>query len=392
MKIAYPENVKKIAQILASAGHRAYAVGGCVRDSVMGKVPNDWDMTTSARPDEMLSVFDAAGIRTIPTGLKHGTVTVLLDGEQYECTSFRIDGEYSDSRHPDKVTFTSDVRDDLRRRDFTVNAMAGDPICDGDDGAIIDLFGGKKDIENKLIRCVGDANLRFREDALRILRAIRFATVLDFDIEESTKAAARELCHTLDNVSIERKITELRKMLLSPFADRGVDLLFDIGAQKYIHPDAKSPCVPLSSLPEDFCCRLAALFGTDGAPALGSLKLSRLEEKNIKSFCSNELYRSENTPANARYLLSVLGDCAEGAALLRGNVSLAQTIRKEREKSPCVTVADLALDGNDLILKGIPPREVGRAMQAMLDRVIQAPELNERNKLFEIISEIYKKT
>jgi tRNA nucleotidyltransferase (CCA-adding enzyme) len=210
MPIIYPVNVKAIASILKNAGFSCYAVGGCVRDSIMGRKPNDWDVATSARPEEMLSVFNAAGVRTIPTGLKHGTVTLLIDGETYECTSFRIDGSYTDARHPDAVTFTEDISEDLRRRDFTVNAMAGDPLCEGGDD-VIDLFGGRNDIASRLIRCVGDAETRFSEDVLRILRAVRFATVLDFDIEENTKNAAIKLRDTLAAVSIERRVVELKK-------------------------------------------------------------------------------------------------------------------------------------------------------------------------------------
>ena len=146
MSLIYTENVVAIAKILAKNGYRPYAVVGCIRDAVMGRTPNDWDMTTSCSPEKMMEIFDAAGVRTIPTGLKHGTVSVLLDNEIYECTTFRIDGSYTDSRHPDKVTFTEDISEDLRRRDFTVNAMAGDPLSEN--GEIVDIFGGKDDIEN----------------------------------------------------------------------------------------------------------------------------------------------------------------------------------------------------------------------------------------------------
>jgi len=169
--IKYPENVIKIAKILSENGYKAYAVGGCIRDALMGKIPADWDMTTDCPPSKMLEIFENSGLRTIPTGLKHGTVTVLIENEAYECTTFRIDGSYTDSRHPDSVTFTPELSEDLRRRDFTVNAMAGDPLsCDD----ITDIFGGQDDIENKIIRAVGDPKKRFTEDALRILRAIRF--------------------------------------------------------------------------------------------------------------------------------------------------------------------------------------------------------------------------
>ena len=314
--IKFPENVKKIAKILSDAGYSAYAVGGCVRDSLMQRTPGDWDMTTSARPDEMLAVFDAAGVRTIPTGLKHGTVSILLDGVTYECTSFRIDGSYTDSRHPDKVTFTKNVADDLRRRDFTVNAMAADPLSDQDDVKIIDLFGGRDDINNKIIRCVGDPEERFSEDALRILRAVRFAAVLGFEIDIDTKNAAKKLRHGLSFVSAERRRVEIEKMLVCDNADYGVSLLFELGLAEFIHKDIRMPSLPLSSLPKIFTLRLAALFGIDAHPELDSMKLSREQETQILRYChtSNQIKSLEPTGANARRILCLVGELAENWA------------------------------------------------------------------------------
>ena len=189
----YPEKVVKIAKIMQKNGYRAYAVGGCVRDSLMGRDPSDWDMTTNASPEKMIEIFDGEGIRTIPTGLKHGTVTVLLDGETYELTTFRIDGSYTDSRHPDAVTFTDKLADDLCRRDFTVNAMAADPLAADAEKEITDLYGGREDIENKIIRAVGEPERRFSEDALRILRAVRFAATLGFKIDDDTKKCSKKV-------------------------------------------------------------------------------------------------------------------------------------------------------------------------------------------------------
>ena len=388
MPIIYPENVKTIARILKSAGHSCYAVGGCVRDSIMGRTPNDWDVATSARPDEMLSIFNLAGVRTIPTGLKHGTVTLLIGGETYECTSFRIDGSYTDARHPDAVTFTHDVSEDLRRRDFTVNAMAGDPLC-SDDNGVIDLFGGKNDIKSRLIRCVGDAETRFSEDALRILRAVRFATVLDFDIEENTKNAAIKLRDTLAAVSIERRVVELKKILLSPHADRGVKLLYSMGMLPLIHEGLKLPCVSLASLPVDFPCRMAAVLGIDSAPSLSCLKLSRQEETEIKLYCSSEGYSSEKSEINARRLLSSRGICAEGSALLRGDHELCAMIASERKKDRPLTISSLAVNGNDLIAQGIPQRKLGSVLTRLLDEVIIAPEKNQKQALLALAKSIY---
>lgn len=378
----YPKNVTKIAKILSDNGHRAYAVGGCMRDVIMGRTPNDWDMTTDCSPEDMIKIFDAAGVRTIPTGLKHGTVSVLLNGEIYECTTFRIDGSYTDSRHPDAVTFTTDITEDLRRRDFTVNAMAGDPLSA--DGAIVDVFGGCDDIEKKIIRAVGDPETRFTEDALRILRAIRFATVLDFEIEEKTKQAAIRLGERLSSVSAERKSVELDKMLLSPHADRGISLLFETDTAKYIHPDIKSPRVPISSLPNRFSTRLAALFDT--VPTISCMKLSR-ETVNAVKLLSDDAFFEEITSkfkendATARYMLAKYGELACDAALLRGRNNLAEEIAKENDKSPCVSLRDLAVGGNDLISAGIEAKKLGGIMSSLLLSVIEEQSLNQKDNL-----------
>ena len=277
----YPEKVIKIAEIMRKYGYKAYAVGGCVRDSVMSRCPSDWDMTCDASPERMMEIFGREGIRTIPTGLKHGTVTVLIDGEAFEITTFRIDGGYTDSRHPDAVTFTRNLSDDLCRRDFTVNAMAADPLAAEATDEITDLFGGRDDIKNKVIRAVGDPKRRFTEDALRILRAVRFAAVLGFEIDESTRNAAKVCKDGLARVSAERKKVEIHKMLISSGADYGISLLFELGLEKYIHPNISMPERSLVSLPARFEIRMAALFNDVNYPDLSSLKLSRAEATEI---------------------------------------------------------------------------------------------------------------
>ena len=182
MLIHLPEDVKAILHTLQEAGYEAYAVGGCIRDSLLGRRPDDWDITTSAKPQETKALFG----KTIDTGIQHGTVTVMRHGRGYEVTTYRVDGEYEDGRHPKEVTFTASLKEDLKRRDFTVNAMA----YNEKDG-LVDLFGGRQDLEQKIIRCVGEANERFEEDALRIMRAVRFSAQLGFSIEERTKEAIR---------------------------------------------------------------------------------------------------------------------------------------------------------------------------------------------------------
>lgn len=207
MKIQLPEKVRIIINVLQKHGYEAYAVGGCVRDSILGRVPDDWDITTSATPLETKALFS----RTFDTGIEHGTITVLLDKEAFEVTTYRVDGEYEDSRHPKEVTFTRSLKEDLLRRDFTINAMAYN-----DTEGLIDIFGGIEDLNNKTIRCVGNAEERFSEDALRILRAVRFAAQLGFEIEEETQEGIRKLAPTLANISAERIQVELIKMLISP--------------------------------------------------------------------------------------------------------------------------------------------------------------------------------
>ena len=392
MGIVYPKNVIKIANILADRGYRAYAVGGCIRDSLMGKLPSDWDMTTDASPEKMIEIFDSMGIRTIPTGLRHGTVTVLLDGEQYECTTFRIDGSYTDSRHPDKVIFTQKLAEDLKRRDFTVNAMAADPLLEGEDGEITDLFGGREDIANKVIRCVGEPCTRFTEDALRILRAVRFATVLDFEICAETKKAAQELGHRLENVSAERKKAELEKILLSDRANRGISMLCEMGISKYIHPDIKEPKIDISSLSKRFAPRLAALFIEGNVvPDLSRLKLSRAEASEVSLLCDPNMFDHERTPKNARYLLSVYGKTAPDAALLREKATLAEIVREEAQKNPCVQIRDLCIGGDHLIQQGIPSRSIGKIMSRLLCEVIERPENNREDILIRLAKDIYAK-
>lgn len=206
-----PEKVQEIIQTLVSHGFEAYAVGGCVRDSILGRIPGDWDITTSAKPEQVKSLFR----RTIDTGIEHGTVTIMLDKEGFEVTTYRIDGEYEDNRHPKNVEFTSNLVEDLKRRDFTINAMA----YNEQDG-IVDKFDGLGDINRKVIRCVGDAEERFDEDALRILRAIRFAAQLDFTIDAETETAIEKKVKFLSNISAERIRVELEKLLLSKHPEK----------------------------------------------------------------------------------------------------------------------------------------------------------------------------
>lgn len=222
-----PKDVERIIDTLEDAGYEAYAVGGCIRDTLLGRVPEDWDITTSALPEQVKALFP----RTVDTGLIHGTVTVLLKGSGYEVTTFRIDGEYEDARHPKEVVFTSKLAEDLMRRDFTINAMAYNHRT-----GIVDLFCGKEDLQKGMIRCVGDARKRFEEDALRIMRAIRFSAQLGFSIEKETKRAASKLAENLERVSKERIQVELVKLLVSNHPEKMREL-YQMGITRIILPE-----------------------------------------------------------------------------------------------------------------------------------------------------------
>ncbi len=222
-----PEAVKYIIGVLENEGYEAYAVGGCVRDSILGRNPDDWDITTSAKPEQTKALFD----KTFDTGIEHGTITVLVDNIGYEVTTYRIDGEYEDSRRPNDVEFTTNLREDLLRRDFTINAMA----YNSKDG-LVDIFGGMVDLESKIIRCVGTAKDRFTEDALRILRAIRFSAQLGFEIEAETAAAIKELAPTLANISAERIQVEMVKLLTSP-NPHYLNKAYELGVTAVILPE-----------------------------------------------------------------------------------------------------------------------------------------------------------
>ena len=210
MTINIPQKAEQILRTLNEAGYEAYVVGGCVRDSILNRVPGDWDITTSALPEQVKALFH----RTVDTGIQHGTVTVMMGKEGFEVTTYRVDGEYHDGRHPDAVTFTRSLEEDLKRRDFTINAMAYHP-----EHGLVDLFSGMEDINRKIIRCVGDPVERFTEDALRMLRAVRFSAQLGFTVEENTKAALARMSGNLEHVSAERIQTELVKLLVSDHPD-----------------------------------------------------------------------------------------------------------------------------------------------------------------------------
>ena len=377
-----PRDVRRLIEILNSHGKDAFAVGGCVRDFVMGFPPADYDMTTSATPDETTKILEDAGIRVIPTGIKHGTVSAYLNGKIYEITTFRTDGEYKNSRHPESVSFTENLSDDLVRRDFTINAMAADI-----NGKIYDLFSGVEDIEKKTIRAVGDPYKRFSEDALRILRAVRFSSRLGFMIEKETYNAARELSKNLKNVSIERKISELSGILLSVGAQYGVKTLFDIGAMDYIIEGAKFPTMNIDSAPKTFECRMAALLSGSTEINLSSLKLSNKQKQDISLLLSPPAFY--DTDVCARKIIRDYKDLAVDVCLLYGELECAKRVEEQISKNPCVTVGALAISGNDVISLGFEKRNTSKILNFALDGVIENPSINEKDKLIQYILNNY---
>ncbi|MCR5369471.1 MAG: CCA tRNA nucleotidyltransferase [Clostridium sp.] len=403
-----PRDVAFIIRELRKAGHEAFAVGGCVRDTLLGRAPGDWDITTSALPEEVKRVFR----RTIDTGIQHGTVTVMLHRTGYEVTTYRIDGTYRDGRHPDHVTFTGNLEEDLKRRDFTINAMAW-----SEETGIVDIFRGMEDLEDGLIRCVGTPKDRFTEDALRILRAVRFSAQLDFRIEEETLRALPDIAPNLVNVSRERIQTELTKTLLSGHPEK-VLLAEETGMTPYISESFgeifrgqtaeffRERLLRAAGLPADRILRWAALLAETGPSLteriLRELKLDRetiegaavlaadfhvkLPEKAEEGE-EETLYRirkmMSRIPAELFDRLILLKQ-----ALLPEERDAVEEARAESEairaRGDCISVKDLAVNGGDLIRAGIKPGpEMGKVLQDMLDYVLRYPGENEKDKLIE---------
>lgn len=392
-----PQYVKNCIDKLCCAGYSAYAVGGAVRDGLLGIEPSDWDVTTSATPKEILCVF--ADCRTIPTGIKHGTVTLIAECEgksvPIEITTFRIDGEYRDSRHPESVSFSRDVRDDLSRRDFTVNAMAYN-----EQEGIIDLFGGSQDLENKIIRAVGVPEKRFSEDALRILRAFRFSAQLGFEIEEQTLCGAKKCAPLLKNVARERIGAEMRRLLSSCGASYALEKMIERDVWNVIFdiPSPKKELIERLCELENgrFESRLAVLIaGCEESKileALDSLRLSNQEKKLVLRLCSISEFGicDGDDMSRVRNFLHYYNDILPYAIEVlkfynRGANAFFDAIELELSKNRPLVISDLAIRGNDLLpLCEGDHRRVGILLKHLLDCVIDDPELNEKEKLIEI--------
>ncbi|MDO4477480.1 MAG: CCA tRNA nucleotidyltransferase [Lachnospiraceae bacterium] len=433
MKIEVPEKVKLIIDTLRRHGHEAYAVGGCVRDSVLGRTPNDWDITTSAKPEEVKAAFR----RTIDTGIEHGTVTVMLQKEGFEVTTYRIDGTYTDGRHPDSVVFTSALSEDLLRRDFTINAMAYN-----DHDGLVDLYGGVKDLECRIIRCVGDPNARFDEDALRILRAVRFAAQLGFSIDSATWEAIKSHAEDLRKISAERIQVELVKLLTSPHPQL-FRLLYESGITAVIMPEfdtcmkmeqhtpyhlynvGEHSLKSLEFVPEDKVLRLTMLLhdiakpevhrvdstGTDHfkghaetSAMMAKTILKRLKFDNDTLDKVTKLIRFHDiragaTAAAVRRAMYEIGpslfdaylavqradNFAKNTDVLESEFERLDRVealsRQIIERGDPLSLKALAINGRDLLSLGIKGKAVGEVLESALMMVLEMPELNDHELL-----------
>lgn len=398
--INIPTKVETIIECLELNGYEAYIVGGCVRDSLLGKIPNDWDITTNATPNEIINIFE----KTIPTGIKHGTVTVLVDNILFEVTTYRIDGEYSDGRHPDSVKFTESINKDLSRRDFTINAMAYNP-----QKGVVDIFDGCKDLDKKLIRCVGNPSIRFEEDALRMLRAIRFSAQLNFTIEETTINSIKEKSPLIKEVSIERIQSEINKILL--FDSSKLYLLKKVRLLEYIIPeicdDLSEILIFTNNIESNLHLKLTMLFRNMSLDSTHYvLRRLRYDNKTINRVLILSKYRDYNIELDRisiKRILNKLGDLTLFEDLIK--LKMANLSNKDPEilnllniqkraniiiqQKECFMIKDLALNGKDLISIGVNRgREIGETLDKLLEIVIEKPELNNKDELSKIVLEM----
>lgn len=392
MEINMPTDVKYVLDELIRNGYEAYIVGGCVRDSIMGIVPHDWDICTSALPNEVVHIFNEYKI--IPTGIKHGTVTIVFPSGQYEITTYRVDGEYKDNRHPDKVHFTNSLLEDLKRRDFTINALAYNQYS-----GLIDYFGGMDDIKKKIIRCVGSPGNRFNEDALRMMRAIRFAATLKFKIEIKTVFYLLKYKHLLKNVSIERINAELSKYLRSSGINR-INLILMLECLKVVLPDFSLPtnrdiCSLIKSNIQIFdvveknmklIVRLAALFGKNKLILSDTLRSLRFDNSTIRKTSIVNYYgqylldignpkHNQNLSYRIRKIISKIG--YNNTYLVLRYVAVYNyklyfrlyNIFLEVEQE-CNLISEMNINGNDLIQLGYSGKQIGECLEYLLECIL----------------------
>lgn len=370
MEKRLPAGVSAVLKRLEEAGYEGYLVGGCVRDRYMGKEPNDYDITTSALPQELLPLFE----RVLQTGIAHGTVTVLTADGPVEVTTYRQDGKYSDHRHPDGVEFTRSLSEDLARRDFTINALALDGA-----GNIVDLFGGRADIQNKILRCVGDPDRRFEEDALRILRGLRFAARLGFEIEAQTAAAMERKKALLKEIAAERIFAELCGLLQGAYA---ADVLKKHRSIIEVFlPEMGEAAKPLC--PPAFGIATLLKETKDPAQALGRLKAPNAFKAEVLMLIRNQ---AVPLPADERGLHRLCADLGakNTQTLFAYRGWDGAPLQAFLQKAPCLSMKDLALDGRDLMALGLQGAAIGKAQEYLLQAVI-AGLPNEKETLLNAI-------
>ena len=381
-----PESVRFIIGKLNEHGHRADIVGGSVRDFYMGKCPSDYDITTDATPDEMKDIFST--LHTVDTGLKHGTLTVILSGEPYEVTTYRVDGEYLDNRRPESVTFTRKLCEDLSRRDFTVNAM-----CYNDTDGLTDVFGGIEDIEERIIRAVGDPETRFREDALRILRALRFASVLNFKIEEKTALAVHKCKTLLKNVSRERIFIEWKKLISGDGAYRVLTEFSDVIAV-FIPKlsDIKLPKEDLFSS-ADAEIRELSLFALSAKDRKESFSISMTDMRSDnkrktdgEAILSHVFANTSTRPAIKRVLTEIEKELFSRVLSLRETLGIDTKYERETLASilsheECYTLSALKINGKDISSLGHKGEKIGEILKALLYMVEDEKVDNDRESL-----------
>lgn len=382
-----PEGAEFVLKRLHSAGYQAYVVGGCVRDTLLGRAPKDWDINTNALPHEMQRVF--ADCHVIETGLQHGTLTVMYQHEPYEVTTFRVDGEYTDHRHPDEVVFVSDVREDLSRRDFTVNAMAWSP-----ETGVVDAFGGQQDLQRQLIRCVGEPEKRFDEDALRIMRALRFAAVYGFSIDPATDAAIHALAHTLVGVAAERIRMELVKLLCGEGAGdilRAYPDVLRVIMPQLAQVDWLSTVAAVEKAPATEILRLAMLLHQlspeDAKAVLLSLKPDNFTRDQALLLVTHNAYDFQPTRHSLLTALSLFGEEVVRQLLIVRQAKgadvgeLTAILEAALADGICYAVKDMAVGGRDLMALGAKGKAVGECLSYLLSLLIAEELPNDREAL-----------
>ncbi|MBN1067837.1 CCA tRNA nucleotidyltransferase [Clostridium botulinum] len=424
--INIPNDVRFILDRLKNNGHEAYIVGGCVRDSILNNIPKDWDITTKARPEEVIKLFD----KVILTGVKHGTVTVLINSEDYEVTTYRMDGEYEDSRHPKKVNFVSNLKEDLARRDFTINAMAYNKV----DG-LIDYFEGVSDLKKKVIKTVGNSEKRFSEDALRMLRAIRFSSQLDFSISNATLNSIKNLRENIKNISKERIREEFNKILMSN--TKGIDILRETGLMEYIFPEIiKLYNFKIDNMYYNDNLYTHTIKATEEIENKLHLKLTMLFhnllkmnnedmeytilqiKKFLKEFkydndtvnkvtdLTRYMHNSLNTKLEIKQMLNLINlDLFEDLLKVKESEILSQNPLYKEERlshllyirenlkdvifnNECFNLKNLNISGKDLISLGLEKgKNIGEMLNELLELVMNNPDLNDKQVLIDIVKE-----